>query len=426
MACSLIETARELLSTRMYSAFLKWGEAAAHLSSFYESDEEGGIRCSASGDALREVAAIPAENAHDMMFRALLTGLEAGDCSCFGPFEVETSEHVYPLEVLSKSLGTDLSSLSPIADAFEQLSKRAWALSKSKSSFSVAVGGAITSAFSFARGEDDPQNAAFKPVQMDGYDRFMRGPLIQWQRAYDRYREIKSQADGYYKDVVLPADKRFQAVRSKWPTGYDFTNDAVAQAECDAVDYTEIEAHSDELWDDLHEAKVRLYLIPAPSAAELAIKLKMFSDNRDSDLSRSGEIIEQLMYDARRFGRHGPHLQTDEALLSAFTARRRGFEATEGVELAGDQEDAYFGRVDAVEAVLINNRATTVEGVLAKLRVAFLHQTGEDWSDLAVSNTKLPKFTEGLAMSDMYTRLAWGAIEDLARIAGVSLAEQGA
>jgi hypothetical protein len=261
---------------------------------------------------------------------------------------------------------------------------------------------------------------------MDGYDRFMRGPLIQWRRAYDSYQEIKTEADAYYKDVVLPADERFQAVRGKWPTDYDFTNDPVAEAECGAVDYADIEEHCDGLWDQLHDAKVRLYLIPAPSAAELAIKLKMFSDNRDSDLSRSGEIIEQLMYDARRFGRHGAHLQTDGPLLAAFARRRHEFEAADKGPWTAEQEDAYFGRVDAAEMVVLDTRATTLEGVIAKLRVAFMNQDGGDWSDLAISNVADPKFVEGLRMSGMYERMAWAAIEDLARIAGVSLAEQGA
>ncbi len=426
MTCSLIETARELLSPRMYTVFLQWGETASHLASFYGSDEEGEVRCRASGDALRAVALIPAENAHDMMFRAMLTGMEAGDCSSFGPFEVETSEHVYPLEVLSKGLGTDLSSLSPIADAFEQLSKRAWALSNSKSSFSVPVGGAITSAFSFARGEDDPQNVALKPVVMDGYDPFMRGPLIQWRGAYDRYSEIKAEADRFYQDVVLPAHARFEEVRGKWPVDYDFAADPVAQAEVDAVDYCDLEERGDAFWGHLYDAKIRLYLTPAPSAYELAIKLKVFCENRDSDLTRSGEVIEQMMFDARRFGRHGAHLQTDQRLLNALTARRHEFEAADKGPWTTEQEDAYFARVDAAEMVLLDTRATTLEGVIAKLRVAFMNQDAADWSDLAISNTADLKFVEGLRMSGMYERMAWGAIEDLARIAGVSLAEQGA
>ncbi len=427
MTCSLIETARELLSPRMYTAFLRWGETAAHLSSFYESDEEGEVRCRASGSALRAVAAIPAENAHDMMFRALLTGLEAGDCSSFGPFEVETCDHIYPLEVLSKSLGTDLSSLSPIADAFEQLSKRAWALSSSKSSFSVPVGAAITSAFSFARGEDDPQNASLKPVVMDGYDPFMRGPLIQWQRAYDSYYEIKTQADGYHKDVVLPADARFKAVRDKWPTDYDFTSDPVAQSECDAVDYTEIEARCDGLWDQLHDAKVRLYLIPAPGAAELAIKLKLFIEDRDSDLTSRNEILEQMMFDARRFGRHGAHLQTDGALLSAY-AGLRASAADWFVNGAHNDErdDAKDAAVQQLEEAVWKNRATTLEGVLARLRVTFQHISGEAWSDRAVLDPTHAEFRAGLANAGGNDQMLWSAIEDLARIAGVSLAEQGA
>jgi hypothetical protein len=187
-----------------------------------------------------------------------------------------------------------------------------------------------------------------------------------------------------------------------------------------------VQEQFDTLLEAEHDAVQRLYRIPAPSASELAIKLKVFVGMQGYDLTYAPEVIRQITIDVRRFGRHGAHLQTDEALLSAFAARGREFEATEGVHLAGDQEDAYFARVDAAEAALIGNRATTIEGVLAKLRVAFLHQTGEDWSDLAISNTKLPKFTDGLALSDMYTRLAWAAIEDLARLAGVSLAEQGA
>ena len=55
-----------------------------------------------------------------------------------------------------------------------------------------------------------------------------------------------------------------------------------------------------------------------------------------------------------------------------------------------------------------------------------MNHEGSDWSDLAISNTADPKFVEGLRVSGMYERMAWGAIEDLARIAGVSLAEQGA
>ena len=137
-------------------------------------------------------------------------------------------------------------------------------------------------------------------------------------------------------------------------------------------------------------------------------------------------MIHRITIDARRFGRHGAHLQTDQPLLAAFAARRHEFEATDKGPRTMEQEDAYFGRVDAGERVVLDSRATTLEGGIAKLRVAFMNLDGSDWTDLAISNTADLKFVEGLRMSGMYERIAWGAIEDLARIAGVSRAEQGA
>ncbi|MES3152547.1 hypothetical protein [Sphingomonas faeni] len=423
IACSLIDTARNLLSPAMYTAFLRWGETASHACAFYTSDDDGEERCAATAEALSLVSDVDAENVHDLLFTMLLACIETIDAPSFGPFDRKYGEFDVNGGDLLAGLSRDLRNFSPIPDMVNELSARAWDVSKSRLALSIEIGHAITSAFSFARGEDD---AGPSELVMDGYDRFMRGPLIQWRRAYDSYREIKAQAEGYYKDVVLPADARFRAVRDKWPSSYDFTNDAAAQAECNEVDYTDIEGHCDGLWDQLHDAKVRLYLIPAPSAAELAIKLKLFSENRDSDLTRSREVIEQMMFDARRFGRHGAHLQTDQALLAAFTTRRHEFEAADKGPWTAEQEDAYFSRVDAAETVLLDTRATTLEGAIAKLRVAFMNQDGSDWSDLAISNTADPKFIEGLRMSGMYERMAWGAIEDLARIAGVSLAEQGA
>ncbi|MEG8045773.1 hypothetical protein QP175_05810 [Sphingomonas aerolata] len=427
MTCSLIEKARELLSPRMYTAFLRWGETASHASSFYESDEEGAARCKDSGEALRSVATAPADNAHDMMFRALLAGIEAADCSGFGPFEIESAENGFPLEDLAKGLSVDLSSFSPIAGLFAELSTRAWALSKSKGAFSLPIGGAITSAFSFARGEDSTDRGGRTLASLDGYNRYMRGPLIQWQRAYDQYVEIKTEAEQYYKDVVLPADARFRLVRDKLPADYNFENDPVARAECDLAHYEEIEKRGDALWDQEHDARVRLYLIPAPSEAELAVKLKLFSENRDSDLTRRNDIVEQMMFDARRFGRHGAHLQTDKALLTAYAGLRSSATDWYAHGARNDERDeARNATVLHLEEVVWKNRATTLEGVLARLRVTFKHISGEAWSDRALVDPTHAEFRAGLANAGGNDQMLWSAIEDLARIAGVSLAEQGA
>ncbi len=236
----------------------------------------------------------------------------------------------------------------------------------------------------------------------------------------------QAEADRYHVDVITPANERFMLVREKWPANYDFSADRAAWLEVDAVDYPGEEERYGELCAVAYEAKERLYLIPAPGAGELAIKLKLFSKDGDRHLCRADDILKQITCDARRFGRHGAHLQTDAAMLEAFATRRREFEASAGVDMTRDEEDNYFSRIDAAEAALLNGRAATIEGVLAKLRVAFMHLVFKDWSDLAISDTTSPKFTKGLSRADEHTRLAWGAIEDLARIGGVNLAEQGA
>ncbi|MBM7405670.1 MULTISPECIES: hypothetical protein [Sphingomonas] len=78
--------------------------------------------------------------------------------------------------------------------------------------------------------------------------------------------------------------------------------------------------------------------------------------------------------------------------------------------------------IDAAEERIFAARATTIEGVLAKLRLAFRGNVGQAWSDRAIADTSHVVFRDGLASSDWYTRLLWGAIDDLAKLGGVDLA----
>jgi len=408
MTCALIEKAQELLSPRMYAAFLRWGEAASYLSTLFKTDEDGAKRCQRAAAAGRALGEVSAEHMHDVIIKTLVVGLEAADCSAFGPFaNVEPNGELGCEETLLRGLSADLDWVSPLPALFNELSVTAWDLSNAKSAFSVPIGSAITKPFSFARGLDSVErdNQTISTELPAGYDRFMGGPLIQWRKAYAKYEDVRDAFQAYDRDVHTPTF-----------ANPDVT-DSVAQ---------QVQEQFDVLLMARHDAVRWLYRIPAPSASELAIKLKIFNESDGHELTYAPEVIRQITIDARRFGRHGAHLQTDIALLEAFETRRKQFEATEGRDLSAYEETAYFGRIDAADMVLLNDRATTVEAVLAKLRVAFMHQVGEDWSDLAISNTKHSRFTEGLALSDMYTRMAWSAIEDLAHIAGVSLAEQGA
>lgn len=111
----------------------------------------------------------------------------------------------------------------------------------------------------------------------------------------------------------------------------------------------------------------------------------------------------------------------DKAILDAFEARRNEFASTYRLpDMPQEQEDAYFKRVEAYEAVIYQTPATTIAGAIVKLRVDFMGRVGTDWSDHAIMDPAEPIFVEGLAGADMFTRHAWSVIEDLTRIAGTT------
>ncbi|MES3100061.1 hypothetical protein [Sphingomonas faeni] len=154
MTCSLIDTARGVLSPAMYAAFLYWGETASHACSFYSSDDDGDARCAAAAKARSLVSDVDAENVHDLLFMTLLTCIETADAPSFGPFDRKYGEFDVNGGELLSGLSRDLRKFSPIPDMVNELSAQAWNLSKSRMAISTEIGRAITSAFSFARGEN--------------------------------------------------------------------------------------------------------------------------------------------------------------------------------------------------------------------------------------------------------------------------------
>jgi len=122
-----------------------------------------------------------------------------------------------------------------------------------------------------------------------------------------------------------------------------------------------------------------------------------------------------------------PVVGADQALIAAFAARCRVFaENYHILEMTKDHEDGYFTRLDAYEAIINDTPATTISGVIAKLRIGFLRQSDADWADHAIMGPNCPAFVEGLAAADPTVRHAWTAIEDLAAIGGIDLAAQSA
>jgi hypothetical protein len=232
----LIATAKELLSPPMYTAFLQWGEAASHFVTRWEDDEEGDVRCEADAHALRAVAGLTAVNMHDLLFKAYLANLEAADCPSFGPFNRSRGEMTgHAVGILLGGLSDDFGRFAPLPALIDDLSSTAWRYSDPKlKAFSVPIGSAITSRFSYARGLDSVEREGrINPVEFSAeYNRFMRGPLIQWQRQYDRCTTAAAELAAYDRDVHTPTFAREdvdEATGNAVQTRYDELVDVMYQ-----------------------------------------------------------------------------------------------------------------------------------------------------------------------------------------------------
>lgn len=425
----LIAAGRELLSPAMYAAFLRWGETASHACAFYETDDEGLLRCKAVCDAVAAITDLAATNIHDVAFKAQLINVEAGDCADFGPINGDAADG-RKLPGLINSVSNDLRALSPVIALLDDLTTLAWASSGVKAlSLTVPIGAIISGAFSFARDELDLAIPAPGPLPavLEGYSPYMRGPLVAWRKAYAVYEAATAKFKAYDRERYTPANEHYLNLTKQSLTQTGEGNVEAALAEAGArVD--EAQERFDELLDEQQCAIDALYRLPAPGPAELAVKISIFNQQSGWELNNASDVVDRLTTDARRFGRHGAFLQTDEPLLEAFSTCRHEMQAAYAVDNpTPEEDDAHFARRYASEDLLTNSSATTIEGVIAKLRVAFAHLDETAWSDHAVMNPTVIDFRNGLANDgNVYKRMAWGAVQDLARIGGINLAEQGA
>ncbi|SFP98792.1 hypothetical protein [Sphingomonas rubra] len=248
-----------------------------------------------------------------------------------------------------------------------------------------------------------------------------------WQSAYDLYCIKRAERRSHEAAVVKPAYARYEAVRAQWPADLVISGNPEAQAALDAVDYDAAEDRFDELVMIEHAALMSLLLTPVPGASELATKLSIFVAEEGWDF-KSAEANLIMRDDARRLAGHGA-VQQDAALLAAFKARRAesAFWLDNGTTPVTDQiEERSNEIVRDAEAMLFGTQATSIEGVIAKLRALFPYFSQQPYSERAPVDPSHSGFREGLKEDGGNEQVLWACIEDLARISGVNLAEQGA
>lgn len=258
--------------------------------------------------------------------------------------------------------------------------------------------------------------AASLPVAVYDYGR--------WDEIYATYVSASAERLTFENGPLEKAASLFKAVRSAWPATYEFNRDPAAAAAIKAVDYEDIQNAYDTLVFAEGDALSELMEYPAESHRQLATKLRLFHENEAHTYTDAGAISAALAADAARLDKYDA--MKDAILMAGFAARCREFIENQDKAMSPAEDEAYWERVDAAEKPLHDNSATTIEGVVAKLRLTFPHLTSEAYADYALGDPASAVFRKGLAMDGMYIRLLWSAIEDLARIGGVSMSEKAA
>ncbi|MGC5798866.1 hypothetical protein [Sphingomonas sp. NFX23] len=324
MATSLISLARSLLSAEMYSKFLAWGIAAALFASEY--DAEGDALCARTVDALTAISSVPAWRLHDFMLKAWLFGLEVCDSPQFGPLSVRSQDSQLLVMRIAEGVATDLSRSSPIVAALQRLASFAGDQSNNARGFSFTkpVGDLIAAAFSAAQQVSEERTA--KP---------------DWDTARASMESIQASVDGH----PGTPEPEFNRLCSR-----------------------------------LADAQIALLTTPAPTAAELAFKQKLYFeiDAHDFEEASIGASItadvDRLMCSARQPAGAGEpdastgHLGADPH--TAWLANRNRAQATinsADETLTDEAADALSTYTVERDDEIANTSATTRDGVLAKL-----------------------------------------------------------
>jgi hypothetical protein len=458
MTRDLLKQARDHLSPDMHDAFLRWGEASIRFNTRTDSDAELDAQNRRHDDALYALNQTRAQTTGDICLKSYVAAVEAHDRGgVFGPIDVDTRDG-WPFggAKLASGFITDILSMSSFVFRLNEVAAKAWEMSRPGSAWTQEVGLPLANLFAEAatpaavtlyqwdkaHAEYQSATTAFQNCPEEPADEFDRvvsasadatvrlmttpaPTLAEFRLKMAVFAAVRADELGGDGEVVgaIAADVRrllpkpiadehgawAQAIAEWQAVRHDLTAKGLTDEQVDVLATREMDAFS-----QMSELPLRgLHDV----ATRLRAMIDMFSDVPPDPL-------QNLLADMTRLSVAQPQGE-DRAILDAFADRRLQFLDNRAAILTTAAEDAYFARLDGNDETILNTSANTVAGVLAKLRIAFTQLEPDAWSDQAIADPACTEFQEGLPMGDMYARMLWSGIEDLARIGGIKLSEQG-
>lgn len=389
----LIATAEKLLSPRMYAAFLRWGEAASHLSSHYDDDKDGNARCDANGDAVHSLAETVSANVHDLLLKAYLSSLEAADLGAFSSLYRVGPNGNYLIDCLARGSAEDISSFSPLPAQIDDLAAKAWKASRPADlAIDARIGAQITAAFSFARGINSAGSEPAVTTDLpDAGDPSAGNELMaRWEKDHTDYLSAHQRRASYECEVFKPAA----------PTIDD-----------------PIQLRYDDLVRAESEALFRLLTSVAPGSSELAIKLELIREHDAYELSGFSRVAQQLAFDSRRFAQGGALFRSaatvqlgDHRAVSEHSVwlRKRNemvaFVNALPADLSESDEDALFKELHQLEKQIEGTPPRDLSGLFTQLLfavqiVAEGHELNEETAQ-ALVRTSIAISGEGYFWAD--------------------------
>jgi hypothetical protein len=409
LADQAVAQARDLLSKRMFAAFLDWAQAATLVETSNGGDDE------ATGDELdrlqtaqHAIGSISSANTHDIGLKTYIAMIEYGDCPSFGPVaEARVTEPGAQLGLID-----DLLRMSPLLDPLNQLAATAWSFSP-PAAFAGNIGQAIAGRFAAARDNGVAASLGTAP-DVTGHSN------MDWKVLVGAYNRVRAAEEAY--------DREFCSIDDTLPLGPD-RNAAVKAIPRRHWD------ESDRLANLRHDCEQQLLRQPSPNAAAFAFKV-LICRGEGRNFDAFDELLEQ---EAKWFSAADPATAWSQA-LAIYQAARATYEThycdvllpadarykegtaqwPAGYNFAADTV-AKAAR-DAVDYRDVEDRSNELVSAYVEAMRQLLTLPGRNVADLA-TKLEIPKREEASTLTDIDDIVAQLAADARALAGGVSPVE---